>query len=374
MTIVLAREAITRQMMTINQHILFEECPGKGGHLGLITLNRPSALNALTHEMCKQLNQQLQIWEASSKIKAVVIRGAGEKAFSAGGDIVQLYHNGKAGRLQQVREFFQDEYRLNHRIHHYSKPFISLLDGITMGGGVGVSIHGSHRVVTERFVFAMPETSIGFFPDIGGSYFLSRCPGETGVYLGLTGMRLNAAEAIYVNLTDHFIASNHLDELIALIAAQKFGDDPDAAVTDILQAVSVIPETPALATVRDNIDTFFMMDTVEEIMTALQQCDKPWHQETLQILDQKSPLSLKVALREIREGVSMDFESCMRMEFRLCQHFMQGHDFYEGIRATLIDKDKNPMWQPASLAEVTEGLVDGYFASLEEGELTFDAE
>jgi enoyl-CoA hydratase len=358
--------------MTDNEHVLFEEIPGKGGNLGLITLNRPDALNALTHDMCQQLNQHLKEWEMASKIKAVVICGAGEKAFSAGGDLVQLYEAGKAGKLQQVQDFFRDEYRLNYRIHHYSKPFISLLDGITMGGGVGVSIHGSHRVVTERFVFAMPETSIGFFPDIGGSYFLSRCPGETGVYLGLTGMKLNAAEAIYVNLTDHFISSNHLDELVTIIAAQKFGDDPAEAVSDILTAVSVRPEMPELATFRENIDTCFAMDSVEEIIENLKQHDKPWHQETVKILQQKSPLSLKVTLREIRDGVSMDFESCMQMEFRLCQHFMRGQDFYEGIRAVLIDKDKKPTWHPDRLEDVTGSVVDSYFAFLAEGELTFE--
>lgn len=358
--------------MTNHEHIIFEEVFGKGGDIGLITLNRPESLNALTHAMCRQLSSQLQHWETSSKIKAVIIRGAGDKAFSAGGDIVQLYKDGKAGNLSQAKEFFRDEYRLNYQVHQYTKPFISLLDGITMGGGVGVSIHGSHRVVTERFVFAMPETGIGFFPDIGGSYFLSRCPGETGLYLGLTGMKLNAAEAIYVNLTDYFISSNHLDELIRIIASQKFGDDADEAVDDILKAVSVTPEAAALESVRGNIDACFCMDSIEEIFTALKQQDKPWHQETLKILQQKSPTSLKITLREIREGVALDFESCMQMEFRLCQRFMQGHDFYEGIRATLIDKDKKPNWKPDKLSDISQDSIDSYFALLENDELSFE--
>lgn len=348
--------------------VLFKEIKGDEGNLGVIELNRPQALNALTHEMCRNIDEMLRRWAHAEHIKAVIIYGAGEKAFSAGGDIIQLYHEGKNAQHDKVRHFFWDEYNLNYLIHFYPKPFISLLDGITMGGGVGVSIHGSHCVVTERFVFAMPETAIGFFPDIGGSYFLSRCPGETGVYLGLTGMRLNAAEAIYVELAEHFVSSNNLDEVILALAKARFGHEPNETVTEILQQYSVVPETPKLAMYRQAIDKCFSNDTVEEIFASLKKVPREWHRETLEILKKKSPLSLKVTLREIREGVALDFNSCMQMEFRLCQRFMRGHDFYEGVRAFLIERCQTPKWDPSTLEAVTSDMVDSYFAKLPEEE------
>lgn len=359
--------------MLDTKDVLFKEVKGVQGNLGVITLNRPAALNALTHEMCININEMLARWSYAPHIKAVLINGAGDKAFSAGGDIVELYHKGKNNQLEAVRSFFRDEYNLNYRIRYFPKPFISLLDGITMGGGVGVSIHGSHCVVTERFVFAMPETAIGFFPDIGGSYFLSRCPGEIGVYLGLTGMRLNAAEAIYVELAEHFICSNHLDEVIDALAQAKFDEDPYQCVSEVLQQYSVIPETPQIAMERHAIDRCFSKDSVEEIMQMLAETDRAWHQSILGILKQKSPLSLKITLEEIRQGVALDFESCMQMEFRLCVRFMQDHDFYEGVRAVLIDKDKKPHWNPNTIEKVTQDKVQHYFAKLpEQEELTFD--
>lgn len=358
--------------MADTDDIIFKEIEGQGGNIGLITLNRPAALNALTHDMCKELNHVLIEWAEAKHIKAVVIQGAGDKAFSAGGDILQLYHHGKAGRFDNIRDFFRDEYRLNYRIHTYPKPFISLLDGIAMGGGVGVSIHGSHRVVTERFVFAMPETAIGFFPDIGASYFLPRCPGETGVYLGLTGMRLNAAEAIYVELADHFISSNHLSELVTVLAQTKFNGDHFEAVTAILQEISVKPETPQLAIHRQDIDECFCLDTVEEIIEILEEKNHVWHHDTIKMLQKKSPTSLKVSLRELREGVALDFEACMRMEYRLCQHFVLGHDFYEGVRAVLVDKDHSPKWHPDQLADVSDEKVESFFAILPDCELDLE--
>jgi enoyl-CoA hydratase len=202
--------------------ILFEKMPGQVGALGLITLNRPQALNALSHEMIIKMYQQLIHWKEDAEVKAIVIQGAGEKAFCAGGDIRKVY-DAKNDEALTMKQFFWDEYRLNSLIHHYSKPYIALLNGITMGGGVGVSLHGSHRVATEKFLFAMPETGIGFFPDIGGSYFLSRCKGRMGIYLGLTGARIKAADALYLNIANHFVGAEKLAELISVLAASDLG-------------------------------------------------------------------------------------------------------------------------------------------------------
>lgn len=354
--------------LMLEADVLFKEIKGDGGNLGIITLNRPQSLNALTTSMFKEIHIMLNRWSVAENIKAVVICGNGDKAFSAGGDIKQLYEAGKQGLLNQVKDFFSTEYKLNHKIHFYNKPFIALSDGITMGGGVGVSIHGSHRVVTEKFLFSMPETAIGFFPDIGSSYFLSRCPGETGVYLGLTGMRLNAAEAIYAGLADHFISSNNLETLTNAIAKTKFGFDPYASVTNILKQFSVTPETPELSFYRQNIDRYFCKDSIEEIIADLKMSNREWQQTTLNNLLKKSPLSLKVTLREIREGVALDFDSCMKMEYRICQRLMHGPDFYEGVRAVLIDKDHSPSWAPASLTEVTNDMTNEFFKSLPENE------
>ena len=358
--------------MANNKDVLFKELPGVGGKIGLITLNRPEYLNAITYGMCKEINLMLLKWSTAEHIKAIVIHGTGDRAFSAGGDIKYLYESGKAHKYASTRQFFWEEYRLNHRIHNYPKPFIGLLDGITMGGGVGVSIHGSHRVVTEHFLFAMPETSIGFFPDIGGTYFLSRCPGETGIYLGLTGSRLNAAEAVYAEIADHIVASNHLNEIVLKLAKAKFNADPFASVTEILDEYSVAPETPKLSVYRDMIDECFCFDTVEEIMRMLQKKNRKWHVETIKELLKKSPTSLKVTLKALRKGITLDFEACMQMEFRLCQHFLHGHDFYEGVRASLIDRDNNPRWKPNRLGAINDKEVEAYFASQPEGDLFFE--
>ncbi len=358
--------------MTTNHDIIFEEISGNGGSVGLITLNRPKSLNALTHAMCLALDSKLAYWQDSKHIKAVIIRGAGEKAFCAGGDIRHIYQKGKEHGIEEARQFFHDEYRMNHRIHNFTKPYIALLDGITMGGGVGVSIHGSHRVATERFLFAMPETAIGFFPDVGGSYFLSRLAGELGIYLGLTGTRLNASDAMFAGLINEFTSSVHVHEIIDAIAGTNFSEEAKERVTHILHEFSVKTELSELATHSHQIDEFFSADTVEAIITRLEQDNKPWSQKALSQLKTKSPTSMKITLRQIREGVALNFDSCMQMEYRLCQRILAAHDFYEGVRAVLLDKDNTPIWQPATLAEVDEATIDSYFQPLEEGELLFN--
>ncbi len=342
----------------------------RSGTMGRITLNRPQALNALTHEMCRAIHQCLARWAVDDAVRLVVIDGAGERAFCAGGDVRALYRLRQAGREGELIAFYRDEYRLNAFIKRYPKPYVALIDGIAMGGGVGVSVHGSHRVATERTVFAMPETGIGLFPDVGATWFLPRLPGETGCFLGLTGHRLGTADCLYAGLADLAIHSDQLPDLIAAL-----GGAADAgAVGDILRggAASFPAAPPPLAVQRDEIDTAFAATSVEAILTHLDRSGSAFARATAATLRQKSPTSLKVTLRQMREGARHRFDECMRLEYRLACRFMRGHDFFEGVRAVVIDKDSKPDWQPATLAEVTGEMVAGYFAPLPEGELALD--
>lgn len=344
-----------------SQDVLFETIDGTGGAIGLITLNRPQALNALTHAMCLQIDEKLQFWEEDQHIKAIVIQGTGEKAFCAGGDIRHLYDLGKQKRYKEAMQFFHDEYRLNYRISNYSKPYIAFMDGITMGGGMGLSIHGAIRVGTERLSMAMPETGIGFFPDIGGTYFLPRCPEEMGTYLGLTGARINAADALYVNLVDYVVPSYRLPELFKVLIDTEFASGDKDIVNALFEPFITPTESCELYCHRDIVEECFSKNTIEAIIESLKEHQSSWYQQALENLKKKSPLSLKVTLEALRRGVTMDLKRCQEMEVNLCDHFMRDHDFYEGIRALLIDKDKNPQWQPVSLDKVTKEKVNSYF-------------
>jgi len=340
--------------------VLFEQRDA----LGLITLNRPKALNALTRDMCLAMKAQLLEWARDDGVKTVAIRGTGERAFCAGGDIRTLYEAGKAGAPEALN-FYRDEYRLNAAIKHFLKPYIALLHGIVMGGGVGVSVHGSHRVASDTVTFAMPETGIGLFPDVGGSYFLPRCPGALGMYLALTGARLNMADALYTGVATHFVPASETE---ALIASLEAGNQPDLA----LRSFSDGPSRSHLADIRDAIDRTFAEDSLDGILAALEGDGGKWATKTLSILRGKSPTSLKITFRQMREGARLSFDDCMRMEFRMVSRVMAGHDFYEGVRAAIIDKDNAPRWEPAALPDVSRAEVDRYFAPLDTGELTLD--
>lgn len=340
-----------------NSEVLFE----RRGALGLITLNRPAALNALTESMCVAMDSQLSHWESDPQVCAVLIRGAGERAFCAGGDIRALYDAGRAGGAVATR-FYRMEYRLNTRIKHFSKPYIALLHGIVMGGGVGVSVHGQYRVADTTAVFAMPETAIGMIPDVGGSYFLPRLPGETGMYLALSGARLKAAEMLYAGIATHGVASGNWDPLIEQLAG---GEEPKT----LLAEYAMNAGTAALAENRQVIDRCFARASVEEILSALDSESGEWAPGAAATIRAKSPTSLKLAFRELRHGRQQSFDDCMRMEFRMVSRVMKAHDFYEGVRAAIIDKDKSPAWRPATLREVSDADVDAYFAPLGEGEL-----
>jgi len=344
--------------------IIFQELKGSHGDVGLIVLNRPQALNALTQTMCVEMSKQLEAWAQKHEIKGVVIRGAGEKAFCAGGDIRRIYELGREGDLDRALNFFQDEYRNNYRIFTYEKPFIAFMDGITMGGGVGISIHGSHRIVTERTLFAMPETGIGFFPDVGGSYFLPRCEDEFGTYLALTGARLSAASLMDAKLGDAAVMSHHLDELLNALLEKNFGHHPHEAVNEVLKQFSIsIEPSSDFKTHRAVIKECFAHEEVESILDALNAHHHPWCEEVIAQLSTKSPSSLKITLKQLRQGVSLDMAACLDMEYGLCQHFLKSKDFYEGVRAQLVDKDKNPRWDPPQLKEVTEEAVSQYFSA-----------
>jgi enoyl-CoA hydratase/carnithine racemase len=346
-----------------SHEVLFETLSGQYGEVGVITLNRPDSLNALNFNMCVAIDQQLRVWEQAPNIKAVVIRGAGERAFCAGGDVRQIYEAGPQG-WERSREFFHHEYNLDRRIHHYPKPYIALLDGITMGGGMGLSMHGSHRVATEKLKLAMPETGIGFFPDIGGSYFLTRCVGKMGWYLGLTGAVCNAADGQYVGLINAVIASHQLSELLASLVAADWTQGAHQAATAVIATYAAQSEgssVAGLAAHRETIDRCFSQPTVEAILEQLAQQTDDWSQQTLKTLQQRSPTSLKVTLASLNRAALMNFDEAIQQEYRVAQHFLSNLDFYEGVRAAVIDKDRNPRWQPNNLSAVSAEQVEAYF-------------
>jgi enoyl-CoA hydratase len=343
--------------MSEEAEILYE----RRGAVGLITLNRPKALNALTHAMCVSMKAQLATWTGDDAVKCIVIQGTGERAFCAGGDIRTLYDSGRAGTPYAV-EFYRDEYLLNAAIKHYPKPYVALLRGFVMGGGVGVSLHGSHRIADESMLFAMPETGIGLFPDVGGSFFLPRLPGETGMYLGLTGTRFKTGDALLAGLATHFVPAAKRETLLAQLAD---GRSPDSALKELSKqtAAEVLPD------LQTNIDVIFSHSSVEALLAALDADASAWAGETAKAIRTKSPTATKLAFRQIRNGKTLGFDDCMRMEFRMVHRVIAGHDFYEGVRATIIDKDGAPKWKPASLAEVGERDIGAYFESLGDKEL-----
>jgi enoyl-CoA hydratase len=330
------------------------------GALGTVLLNRPKALNALTVSMVESFTQQLRAWAEDDRIKAVSVRGAGGKAFCAGGDIIRLYEDGKAGG-PYPRQFYWNEYRNDTLIKRYPKPYVAIMDGIVMGGGVGVSVHASHRIATERTMFAMPETGIGLFPDVGGTYFLPRLPSGLGLYLGLTGRRLTGADCIAIGLADVFIPRERIDAFEAALA----GGDVDGTIKSFATDFAAAPISAELA----QIERYFGSDTVEGVLQALEADTSDWAKATAASIRQKSPMSLKVAARQMKEGINLSFEDCMRLEWRVANRFIDGHDFYEGVRALLVDKDMTPRWRPAALAEVSDAEVERYFAPLPGKEL-----
>jgi len=363
--------------MSDSDDILF----GREGGVGTVTLNRPQALNAFTLGMYRRFDPVLREWADDPGVHAVVIRGAGERAFCAGGDVRAIAEAGRgiAGDPALTSVFFSEEYQLIRRIHRFAKPYLAIIDGITMGGGAGVSVNGAWRIATERTMLAMPETGIGLFPDVGATRFLNLAPGHVGRYLALTGARLGPADSLYCGFATHFVPRERVRELVEALGNMgwRVGEE-HVQIDGALAAVTGDPGTPPpLAAHRAAIDRCFAPESVEAVLDALALeaesggADGEWAMQTRAALLTKSPTSLKVTLRQLTLGEGYDIEAALALEYRLTQHFMAGHDFYEGVRAALIDKDQCPRWHPATLAEVTDSMVDGYFAPLGPGELRF---
>lgn len=345
------------QKDTAEGEVLFE----RHGKAGIITLSRPSSLNALNHDMIRAISQTLADWEKDDAVRSVVIKGNG-RAFCAGGDIVAVYEAGRAG--ERPTSFFWDEYRLNAAIARFPKPYVAFIDGIVMGGGVGVSLHGSHRVLTEKTLLAMPEVGIGFYPDVGGSYLLSRLPHHYGMYLGLTGNRIGRDEAMQAGLGTHSVGSDDLDAVIDQLVETG---DPDPSLTRHVQS-DEIEQDAKLA----DIDRHFSLGTLDACIESLKEASgrgDDFARETLETIDKRSPTSLYVTFEQIRRGASLSMDDCMRMEYRITNRMLEGHDFYEGIRAVLVDKTHSPAWKPGSREEIDPATIESYFASLGEEEL-----
>ncbi|HEY7246673.1 MAG TPA: enoyl-CoA hydratase/isomerase family protein [Xanthobacteraceae bacterium] len=346
-------------MTSSEPDILFERC-GAAGH---VVLNRPQALNAVSHQMVCALAQKLAEWESDPAVTRVVVSARGGRAFSAGGDLRDLYDLGRAGRHEEALAFFRAEYALNYRIKHYRKPYVALIDGIVMGGGVGISVHGSHRVAGDRFAFAMPEVGIGFFPDIGATWLLPRLPGRIGAYCALTGDRLDARDAVAAGIATHRVASSRFPELMQSL----FSAVP---VDALLGAFAEPAGTGRITAGAAAVDRLLGADGVEGIVSRLDAeaagngPDAAFASATSASIRTKSPTSLKIALAQMQRGGCLDFAECMRTEFRIVSRVMHGHDFYEGVRAVIIDKDQKPRWQPDALQKVAAAEVERYFAPL----------
>jgi enoyl-CoA hydratase len=347
------------------------------GNAGRLTMNRPAALNALTYPMVGAMTAALRNWAADPAIKLVILDGAGGRGLCAGGDVLSLY-NARASGPALARAFWREEYHLNALISRYPKPFVAIQDGIVMGGGIGLSGHASHRMVTEKSMLAMPETSIGLIPDVGGTWLLAQAPGELGTYLALTGARMNAADAIEAGFADYVIATSDLgpwlDPAVAAPEGRRMtsftklrtADDVSEAI-ETFEMGSIAPGK--LAANRREIDAAFGHDRVEDIMAALTAGGTEFATRTLRDLGTKSPKALKLTLAALRYArAQSSLEACLNMEYRLVMRLYEDGEFIEGVRALLVDKDKAPKWQPAALADVTDDMVMRYLAPLPPGE------
>jgi enoyl-CoA hydratase len=344
------------------------------GVVGRIHLNRPRALNSLTLGMVRAIAKALVHFERDPEVRCVLIDGEGSRGLCAGGDIRAIYESGR--RLDGEAElFWREEYILNARIAAFPKPYIAIMDGITMGGGIGIAAHGSHRIVTERSRIAMPEVGIGFVPDVGGTWLLSRTPGALGTYLALTGEIIGAGDTIRAGLADAMVPSGRLPALVDALAslARPAGSDEAGSdeVEDILQAYARPADDGMLWQHRDLIDQCFSHSSIEEILAALADVADDFARATLLSLRGKSPTSLKVTLRLLHLAHNASLEDCLLREFRAAVRCLQGHDFYEGIRAAIIDKDRSPRWQPDTIGAVSEADIDRYLAPVHAGEPVF---
>jgi enoyl-CoA hydratase len=326
--------------------------------VGLITLNRPKAINSLNQRMVDALSAVLTGWETDDAVRAVVLSGAGERGLCAGGDVVAVYDSARTDGVE-TRRFWRDEYRLDGQIGRFAKPFVSLMDGIVMGGGVGVSAHANTRVVTETSKIAMPEVGIGFIPDVGGAFLLSRAPGALGLHAALTGAPFSGADAIAMGFADHYVPHGELDAFTQAIV--------DGDVQSALTAHAVKPPPSNLVAQRHWIDQCYAGDTVEDIVAALRGHDEAPAHDAANLIASRSPIAVSVALEAVRRAAKLDtLEDVLIQDYRVSSASARSHDLVEGIRAQIIDKDRNPKWSPPTLAAVSAADVDAYFAPLDD--------
>lgn len=339
-------------------------------HIGHLTLNRPAGLNALTLEMVRHLHRQLDAWAQDPQVHAVVLRGAGEKAFCAGGDIRSLYDSFKSGDTLH-EDFFVEEYALDLAIHHYCKPVLALMDGFVLGGGMGLVQGADLRVVTEKSRLAMPEVGIGYFPDVGGSYFLPRIPGELGIYLGVSGVQIRAADALYCGLADWFLESEKLATLDEQLDQLQWNATPLKDLQGLLASLAVqqLPDAP-LSTLRPAIDHFFALPDVPSIVEQLREVtvadSHEWAKTTADLLQSRSPLAMAVTLEMLRRGRHLSIEDCFALELHLDRQWFERGDLIEGVRALLIDKDKTPHWNPPTLQALDAAHVASFFTGFDQ--------
>ncbi|NJM49886.1 MAG: enoyl-CoA hydratase/isomerase family protein [Sphingomonadales bacterium] len=334
----------------------------KHGCIGHISLNRPSAIHALNLPMCQAMIAALEGWAADDAVEAVIIDHSSGRGFCAGGDIRMLATSGaKDGK--KARRFFRTEYQLNHLMHEYTKPIIAFMDGITMGGGVGISLPSRFRVATENTRFAMPETGIGLFPDVGGGWYLPRLEGRVGQYLALTGARLDGAECFALGLATHYLPPENLEK-----AKERIAKAP-GRISGILGDLSITASVAKITEHIDKINRHFASDSYEDILASLEGDESDWAAKERDTLGTKSPQTCKVALRQLKEGAAMpDFAAEMKQEYAIGAHVVQRHDFIEGVRALIVDKDNAPRWNPATPEEVTDAMLDEIFAPLSKKE------
>ena len=339
------------------------------GALGHLTLNRPAAYNALTLDMVRTIDAALDLWEEDPQVAVLLLDGAGDRAFCAGGDIRALYEASRAGLRGPLSDFFRLEYRLNARIARYPKPIVTVMHGMTMGGGIGLGAHASHRIVTERSVLAMPEVRIGFAPDVGGTFLLARAPGELGLHLALTGGRLGPADALLCGLADVHVPGDRLHDLRIALARCRTADDAGACLSD----VGTAPAPGELDAARGWIDRCYAFDAVEDILDALGAAPEPGARAAAAEIAGNAPTSLKVTLQALRDARLLDLEDCLDREFRVSLSITARPDFVEGVRAAVVDKDRTPRWQPARLADVGRRDVLRHFEPVAGGELGLGA-
>ncbi|GAA1124130.1 enoyl-CoA hydratase/isomerase family protein [Citricoccus alkalitolerans] len=338
----------------------------RAGHLGHLILNRPKALNSLTHGMVKTIKATLETWKDDASVNTVLISGAGEKGLCAGGDIVSVYRSITEGHPEDGDVFFADEYAMNSLIAEYPKPYVAFMDGIVLGGGVGVSAHGSHRIVTERTRLGMPETGIGFFPDVGGSWMLARTPSHLGMHMALTSGHVTGADALAAGFADHFVPAARLEELaLALVSTGA-----DEAIAAVATAADDVPPAP-LAQHERWIESCYSATTAEEIVAALQADGAPEAAAAAEAILGKCPTSVKITLDHVRGAAqARSVQEVLEADYRLTYHLLRAHNFPEGIRALLVDKDRNPQWEPATLDQVTADEITALTAPVEGRGLT----